>query len=230
MEYNLHNGKKQPEVRQAFAAKIVLAAGASASPIILQNSGIRNVVNSGFYCHPSFGVFATVTGLKAGENFVGSMGGEIEEGIGLGDANFSHKSHRMFMFVNRRFIRAFRHSKTIGVGVMVKEGLGGGLQEDGRYYKQLKKEDLKKLEKGEQVARKILQNAGGKHIFKSSLGAAHMGGTIRIKEHLDENLQTECNNLHVCDASVIPENVKAAPMLTLVCLGKYLANRLLAGF
>jgi len=228
VEYDFRKGKKEHEVRQAFGARIILAAGASASPIILRDSGVRHIANAGFYCHPSFGVFGTVSGLKAGENFVGSMGAKLEDDIGLGDANFGRILHRMSMLASRRFIRAFCHSRSIGVGVMVKEGLGGGLQADGRYYKQLKKEDLKKLEKAEYMARQIIQNAGGKHIFKSSLGSAHMGGTIRIKEHLDANLQTEYSNLHVCDASVIPENAKIAPALTLVCLGKYLANRLMS--
>ena len=109
---------------------------------------------------------------------------------------------------------------------MFKEGLGGTLREDGRYHKELKKEDLGELEKGEKMARQIIQNAGGKHIFKSPLSAAQVGGVIRIKEHLDERLQTEYSNLHVCDASVMPEDVEVSPTLTLICLGKYLANHL----
>jgi len=226
VEYKLQKGKKEFEVCRAFGTKIVLAAGATASPIILRDSGMKNVATSGFYCHPNFAVFGAVSGLKAGENFVASMGARLEDDIGLGDANLARAFYRMFMLGNRRFIRAFFHSKSIGVGVMVKEGLGGGLQEDGRYYKQLKKEDLRKLEKGEKIARQILQNAGGKHIFKSPLSAGHLGGAIRINEHLDNSLQTEYSNLHVCDGSVIPDNVKVSPMLTLICLGKYLANQL----
>jgi hypothetical protein len=76
------------------------------------------------------------------------------------------------------------------------------------------------------MARRIIQNAGGKHIFKAPLSASHVGGVIRVKEHLDEKLQTEYANLHVCDGSVIPESFRGAPTLTLICLGKYLANHL----
>jgi choline dehydrogenase-like flavoprotein len=226
VEYKLQKGKEGFEVCQAFGTRIILAAGAAASPIILKDSGIKNVTNNGFYCHPGFAVFGMVSGLKAGENFVGSMVAKLDDDIDVGDANFARTFYRMLMLGSRRFIRAFFHSRSIGVGVIVKEGLGGGLQEDGRYYKQLKKEDLQKLEKGAEMARQIIQNAGGKHIFKSFLAASHIGGVIRIKEHIDETLQTEYSNLHVCDGSVIPENAKVSPTLTLICLGKYLANRL----
>jgi choline dehydrogenase-like flavoprotein len=226
VEYKIQRGKKDFEIRQAFGAKIILSAGAIASPIILRDSGMKNVGNSGFYCLPSFGVFGVVHGLKAGENFAGSMGGELQDGIGLGDANPARASYRMLMLSRGRFVRAFFHSKSIGVVVGVKDELGGGLQENGRYYKRLTKEDIGRLEKGEHMARRIIENAGGKHIFKSPLGAAHVGGVIRIKEHLDESLQTEYSNLHVCDGSVIPESFGASPALTLICLGKYLANHL----
>jgi hypothetical protein len=222
VEYRLRKGK----ICHAFGTRIILSAGATTSPIILRDSGINNVANSGFYCHPAFAVFGTIPGLKAGENFVGSMGAILEDDINLGDANLARTLYRMVMLGNRRFIRALFHSTSIGVGVMVKEGLDGGLQEDGRYYKQLKKEDVSKLDKGEQIARLIIQNAGGKHIFKSSVSAGHVGGALRINEHLDKNLQTEYSNLHVCDGSVIPDNVKISPTVTLICLGKCLANYL----
>jgi len=226
VEYKIQRGKNDFEIRQAFGAKIILSAGATASPVILRDSGMKNVANRGFYCLPSFAVFGMVPGLKAGENFVGSMGGEINDGIGLGDANFARASYRMLMLSQRRFIRALFHSKSIGVVVGVKDELSGSLREDGRYYKQLKKDDLMRLEKGAMMARQIIQNAGGKHIFKSPLRAAHVGGVIRIKEHIDENLQTEYSNLHVCDGSALPEDVKVSPTLTLICLGKYLAKHL----
>ncbi|HEX7679464.1 MAG TPA: GMC family oxidoreductase N-terminal domain-containing protein, partial [Thermoanaerobaculia bacterium] len=225
VEYRLQ-GKKESDVRQAFGTKIILAAGGAASPIILRDSGIKNIASGGFYCHPGFGVFGTVSGLKAGETFVGSMGASVDENLALSDANCARTFYRMVMLGQRRFIRAFWHSRSVAVGVMVKEGLGGELKENGRYYKQLPKDILEKLAKGEQMARRIVQNAGANHMYTSSLGAGHVGGAIRIKEHVDEYLQTEYADLHVCDGSVIPETVKTTPTLTLICLGKYLARHL----
>jgi hypothetical protein len=226
VEYELRIDKKQVEIRKAYGAKVILAAGGAASPIILKNSGLAHVGKDGFYCHPSFAIFATVAGMKTGDNFIGSMGTVLDGDIGVGDGNPARMFYRMFMLANKRWFRAFLHSKSIGLGVMVRDGLGGGLQESGRYHKEISKGDLDKLAVGESVARRILQHAGGKHFFKAPLAAAHIGGAIRIKQHLDENLQTEYRNLHVCDGSIIPENVKATPTLTLICLGKYLANRL----
>ncbi len=225
VEYELQKTKKESEIRQAFGTKVIVAAGGAASPIILRKSGIRNVADRGFYCHPSVMVFGTISGLKRGDGFGASMGTLIDGDIHVGDGNFARTLYQLFMLANHRWFRAFLHSKTIGVGVMVREGLGGGLQENDRYYKELTKEDFRKLEKGEEVARQIIRHAGGKNIFKSVVGASHLGGAIRIKEHIDENLETECSNLHVCDGSVLPENVNT-PTLTLICLGKYLAKRL----
>src|SRR5262245_4908178 len=226
VEYEIQIGKKEFEIRHAFGAKIILSAGATATPIVLRDSGLRNIASDGFCCYPSFVVFGMAPGLKAGENFIGCMGAHVDEYINVGDANFARAYYRMFMLGSRRFIRAFCHSRSVGVGVALKDELGGGLQEDGRYHKRLTKEDIGRLEKGEQIARRIIQNAGGKRIFTSPLRAMHVGGAIRIKEHIDENLQTEYANLHVCDTSVIPESAKITPTLTLICLGKYLANRL----
>jgi hypothetical protein len=226
VEYKLQNGKSESEALQAFATRTVLAAGATVSPVILYDSGLKSIVNSGYYCHPSFALFGMVPDLKAGDSFIGSMGVELEDGIALGDSNPARTVYRAYMFGNGQFARAFFHSKSVGVAVKITEGLDGGLQEDGRYCKQLKKDDFKRLGKGEEIARKIIEHAGGKRIFKSRLGAGQMGGTIRIKKHLDEHLQTEYRNLHVCDGAVIPESVKVPPTLTLVCLGKYLANHL----
>jgi hypothetical protein len=226
VEYKLHNGKKNSETKQAFGTRVILSAGGTASPLILKESGMRNVAGNGFYVHPCFAMFGIVPGLKAKQNFVGSGETRIDGNINIGDCNFDRTFYRMFMLGDGKIVRAFRHSRSIGVGVMVKEGLGGELRDDGSYHKQLTREDLAKLEKGAEVARQIIEKAGGRDVYRSSLTASHLGGAIQIRSHLDTSLQTECSNLHVCDGSVVPETVMEAPSLTLICLGKYLAGQL----
>lgn len=228
VEYRLQVSKKQFEVKRAYGAKIIVAAGGAASPVLLRNSGIKNVVDKGYYCHPNFMVCGSISGLKGGDGFGGTMGALLDGDIHVGDGNFSRSLHRMIMLGSRHFVRAFLHARTIGVGVMVTESSGGSLREDGRYYKQLTESDHKKLAKGEDAARRILQKAGAKNLFKTSLSAAHLGGAIRIKHHVSETLETEYRNLHVCDGSVIPESGYGVqtPTLTLICLGKYLSKHL----
>ena len=226
VEYKLWKSKKEFEVRQAYGTKIILAAGALISPIILRASGINDVVNHGFYCDPCFAVIGTVPGLKGRDHFAASTGTDFVDDINLGDAIFSRSLYRIFMFGNREYTRLFSHRKSIGVGVIVKDGLSGELRENGRYHKNLTKEEYEKLHKGGESAREIVEHAGGENIFQTKLSSARVGGLIRIREHVDEKLQTLYENLHVCDASVIPESIRLSPTITLICLGKFLAKQL----
>jgi choline dehydrogenase-like flavoprotein len=63
-------------------------------------------------------------------------------------------------------------------------------------------------------------------IFYSVDRGAHPGGTARIGHIVDENLQTEFENLYVCDTSVIPQPWGLPPVLTCIGLGKRLAKHL----
>ena len=226
VEYRQREGKQESEVRRAFGARVVLAAGACASPLLLLESGLKSVVGSGYYCCPGRVLMGVVPRLKAGDSFVGSMAADLGDGIALGDASLPRSIYRLYMLTNGRFVRMFLHSKMVGIGVEVRDGLSGGLRENGSYHKELTREELQKLDRGVAAARRIIERAGGKYILTSRMRAIQMGGTIRLKEHLDEGLQTEIRNLHVCDGSVIPQSVKVPPTVTLVCLGKYLANHL----
>lgn len=228
VEYKVQKSKKEVETHQVYGAKVIVAAGGATSPILLRNSGIRNVADKGFYCHPNFMVCGSISGLKARKGFGGTMGTVVDGDIHVGDGNFSGTFYRMVMLGNKQWLRAFLPSRTIGVGVMVTEGIGGTLDEKGRYHKELTSDDRAKLAKGEEIARRILGQAGGRNLFKTSLSAAHLGGIIRIREHVDSKLETDIRNLYVCDGSVIPETGYGiqTPTITLICLGKYLTGHL----
>ena len=224
VEYEHRKSRREVETRQAYGSKIILAAGGAATPILLRKSGVRNVADGGFYCHPSVAVFGT-SPLKGRDGFGGTWGLLLEDGIRIGDANFDRTLYRLVMLGQRQWRRVFSYSKSIGMGVMIRDSLGGELRDDNRYDKQLTTEDREKLAKGEQAARRILQHAGAKNLFTSSISSSHIGGAIRIGRHVDEKLETEYRNLHVCDGSVLPVEVNT-PTLTLICLGKYLANHI----
>jgi choline dehydrogenase-like flavoprotein len=90
--------------------------------------------------------------------------------------------------------------------------------------KTLQAADRKKLAHGVGMAKAILREAGAHHIFKSWHFAAHPGGSVRIGEGVDADLQTSTKGLFVCDASVIPEPWGLPPTVTLLCLGKRLGS------
>lgn len=225
VEYDLRIGRRR-ETHRAYGERIVLAAGALASPVILRESGVR-VGEHGFYCDPGYLLTAHVKGLRGGELFAGSMGTNTDEdGILVGDGCLPRTMYRGYMASQARFRRLWSHGRSIGIGIMVRDGRGGGIRENGRFHKDFTREETLKLSKAEDLARKIIRHAGGIEVERSEMSAAHLGGLASIGEYVSADLETECERLHVCDCSVIPEHIRLTPTFTLVCLGKYLAHRL----
>ena len=226
VEYAVPRKWKGQEVRRAFGRKIILAAGPLATPTILRNSGIANIGKDGFYCDPSFAMFGFVPRLRGTETYMGSMSTGPEGEFALADGSVSRLFFKAIMLGKLKLSKLLSYQTCVGVGVKVKDSLGGFLRADGGYAKTFTPEERATLKRGEEAASQILRNAGARHIFNGGLGSVHVGGMVKIREHLDETLQTQFAHLHVCDGSVIPENTRIAPTLTLICLGKYLANRL----
>jgi len=71
-----------------------------------------------------------------------------------------------------------------------------------------------------------LHNAGARHIYRTWYTATHPGGTAKIGDVVDTNLKTKLDHLYICDCSVIPQAWGLPPTLTLISLGKRLANHL----
>ncbi len=227
VEYKLKEGRFKCTVTKVYGEKIVLAAGVHASPMILKDSGVKNVANHGFYIDPNRAYFGLVPGLNSKDNFVGTMQTHLEEDIVLGDANVQKIFYRFLMISMFKLRHFFSFSNNIGIGVKVQEPMGGKLLENGQYHKVLGEEVYRKFDKAEKAATEILKNAGAKHIFKTPLSATSVGGVLRINEHVDTNLQTDFENLYVCDSSILPDTFRNPPTLTLVCLAKYLARHLI---
>jgi len=228
VEYRITKNFINSEVKRAYAAKTILAAGSLATPMIMKNSGLKNTGNDGFYCCPNFAVLGFVPGLNGSNNFVGSMSAELDESTVIGDANLSRTFFKMVMLAEFKWSKLFSYSNSIAVGGSIRDGLGGEVSDEGRYYKKLSPEIYQKLRKGEEAGIKLLENAGAKQIMRFGYASANVGGLVRINEHIDEELQSEIINLHICDGSVLPENCSLSPTLTLICLAKYLSERLMA--
>lgn len=227
VEYTFKKNMFVSERRSVYGSKIVLAAGELASPQILRASGVEGIGKQGFFCNPGYAIYGLIPGMQARDGFVGSMGCVYGDGIELGDANVSRFLHKPMMLSKFKLRHLFSYPECIGIGVKVKDGYGGELKADGSFHKEFSQDDYAKLKKGEQEAMRILENAGAKEIFNFGITASgRVGGMVAIQEHLDSKFETQFKNLHVCDGSMIPGEMRGTPTLTLVCLAKYLAKQL----
>jgi choline dehydrogenase-like flavoprotein len=115
---------------------------------------------------------------------------------------------------------------TLGVMIKLEDDLTGGVRPNGVISKPMAANDRERLRNAEQVARRILIEAGADRssIFMTPLRGTHPSSTVRIGDLLDPNLQTEVAGLAVCDASVFPEALGRPTVLTIIGLGKRLAR------
>jgi hypothetical protein len=206
------------------AERVVVSAGSLATPLLLRGSGLQHVAAGGYYIDPLFTLFGRVPGLRGVDSFTGTMEATLEEGIVLRDSNFHKLPFRMLMLQYMQLSRLFTYPEHIGVMVMAHDEVGGGLSADGRYHKTFDAAVFDKLARGEQAARAILERAGAGDIFKMPLFTGGVRGTLRIGSDVDARLETSVRDLYVCDGSLIPQNGRVAPTLTLLCLAKYLAD------
>ncbi len=218
--------RKNFSTRDVFAKKIVIAAGGVGSPEILRRSGFDRA-GFDFFFDPLIMVFGTIKGLGSKGEIQMSAGAHMHGGEYLMvDLNFPAPIYLAQSLPKMRFHKALAQSDTLMIMIKVKDTLGGRITRGGGVRKGLAAADKAKLKDGFGHARRILKNAGAKGIFSGWTVAAHPGGTVKIGELLDENLQTKKENLYVCDCAVIPEAWGLPPTLTLLALGKRLGRHL----
>ena len=210
---------------QVFGANVVLAGGGIGSPRLLHRSGLH-AENSAFFSDPVVAVMGVVDDLDGGAEVPMAAGMYLhEEGIALADMTLPKPMYQAFAAQVGRVDRLMAHARTLTLMVKIRDDIGGAVGP--RWVdKTLTANDRAKLAAGIGMARDILRSAGARKIFKSWHFAAHPGGSLRIGEAVDSNLQTTTPNLYVCDASVIPESWGLPPTLTLLCLGKRLGLHL----
>lgn len=220
VEY-LHAGVRQ----RAFARTVVLAGGGLGSPRLLHASGLWPR-SSRFFSDPVVAVMGSVDDIDGGAEVPMATGMRLdEEGISLADLTLPRPMYQGFTAQVGRLDRLLAHRRTLTLMVKIRDEIGG---DAGPRWadKTLQPSDRKKLDTGVGMARDILAACGAKHVFKSWHFAAHPGGSVRIGDGVDANLQTRAAGLYVCDASVIPDAWGLPPTLTLLCLGKRLGKHL----
>jgi choline dehydrogenase-like flavoprotein len=220
--------RRKGEDHRVYARQIVLSAGGIGSPVILRASGIK-AAGQDFFFDPLIGVFGTVKGLNGGREFPMATGCHFEdEGYILSDYNLPAPLYAAFACEILRFDRAFAHSRTLQIMVKAKDPLGGRLTDRGGVRKRLSAADKDRLHHGCARAKDILKHAGARNIFRTWYIAAHPGGTAKVGDLVDSDLQTEIEKLYVCDCSVIPAAWGLPPVFTILCLAKRLAGHLSA--
>lgn len=217
------------ELQRIHGRKVIVAAGEMATPQLLRDNGIAGIGARGFYCNPGYALYGIVPGLRGNDGYVGSSSAQITPEVELGDANVHRSLHRMMMLGGMKLRHLFSYPGTLGIGVKVKDGFGGELRPDGRFHKRMDDKDREKLALGRNEALRVLEKAGARHITDFGLTAAgRIGGLVRIGEHVDSRFETEVAGLHVCDGSVIPDDQRGTPTLTIVCMARALAKVLLS--
>ncbi len=220
VEYS-HNGK----TKSMYGDNIILSAGGIGSPRILQKSGFDNV-GKDYFTDPVIAVMGSLKNMKGGREVPMAAGIHLkEDGIMLSDLTLPKPLFQAFAAQVGRLDRVLSHATTLTIMVKIRDELGGNIGPNW-LNKKLTKADKQKLEKGCLLAEEILNKAGATSIFRSHHFAAHPGGSAKIGETVDKNLQTHINGLYVCDASVIPEAWGLAPSYTLICLAMRLAKHI----
>ena len=212
---------------QAFAPKIIVSAGGIGSAVILRASGITRAGYDYFF-DPLIAVRGVVDDLNVPPSEIPMSAGVHLEDEGYMMTDMSHPSVTTALFAAGvfRFGQMFSRRRTLQIMVKAKDELGGHLTDSGGVRKILDKNEKQKLLRGYGRAKEILQKAGARSVFKTGYLAAHPGGTVKVGDLLDSDLKTECDNLYVCDCSVIPEAWGLPPTLTIIGLGKRLAKHL----
>ena len=213
---------------EARAPVVVLAGGGVGSPRLLHASGLR-ARRSSFFSDPVIAVMGSVGDVDGGAEVPMAAGVRFDDqGITLADMTLPEPMYQGFTAQAGRFDRLFAHRRTLSIMVKIRDEIGGAVGP--RWAsKPLQASDRQKLDEGVGMARAILAAAGAKHIFQSRHFAAHPGGSVRIGDGVDGDLQAVgAENVFVCDASVIPQAWGLPPTLTLLCLGTRLGEYLAA--
>jgi choline dehydrogenase-like flavoprotein len=207
---------------------VVLAAGGVGTPVILQQSGVKEA-GTGLFIAPYVKVYGVTEGLSlAHEPVMALINREFHKSRGFIFAPYISPTN------TRKFAEIGENSPTLStrglIGIMIKAADEpiGRVYPDGTVSKPVTEKDWKRLREGSAIARDILIKAGAdsESIVVTEVAGAHPGGTAGIGKVVEKDLQTGIDNLFVCDASVFPTVSEMPPILTIVALAKRLAKTL----
>ena len=215
--------------RRAHADTVVLAAGGLGTPVVLRASGVA-AAGRDFFFDPMIAVMGEIGEGESTPEIPMATGMLLEEdGYMITDMTVPAPLYGALSAQVGRIDRLGAHSRTLQIMVKVRDDLGGRLTDRGGVRKALTDADRARFRHGFGRAREILTHAGARHVYRSGYIASHPGGTAKVGEVVDADLQTEYENLYVCDCSVMPEPWGRPPPPTLLALGKRLAAHIVRG-
>jgi choline dehydrogenase-like flavoprotein len=206
---------------------VVLAAGGLATPLILQQSGVKDA-GSGFFVDLCFYMFGATKGL---DQFRGPQMGlvdhEFQKSKGFILSPYLLPDKFAYLTVLGEKAADLPERGLVGMIIKIADEPIGHVYPDGSISKPVTEQDWARLNEGSSISREILVKAGAdrKSILVSTTpDGSHPGGTAAIGKIVDKDMQTKIDNLFVCDASVLPTSAGMPPILTIVALAKRLAK------
>jgi choline dehydrogenase-like flavoprotein len=217
---------------RAFAVRserVVLAAGGLGTPELLRSAGID--AGHGVAMDTTVMLYGSATGKGMGDDPPMTWSGEDEEL----DVMYSTLIDPWLMYPIIMGVKGPswpltwpRWGRTLGVMIKLRDEISGGIDERNRISKGLTPDDRHRLDRAEQVARRILLRAGCAEdtLIRTPLRGTHPSATARIGDVVDAELRTGIGGLYVCDASVFPEALGRPTVLTILALARRLARGL----
>ena len=208
---------------------VILAAGGLGTPVILQQSGVKKSGSNLFV-----DLLVNTYGITENINQINELTMALIDHEFYKTKGFILSPHvnssRMVRFIEMGIKGlSLPINRLIGIMNKISDESIGHVYPDGTVSKPVTEKDWRKLKEGSSIASEILIKAGAspKSISVSKVQGGHPGGTAAIGTVVGKDLQTEINNLFVCDASVFPKAPGMPPILTITALGKWLAKILI---
>ena len=211
-----------------YGNTVVLAAGGIKSPVILQNSGIKEAGQNLFIdiCELYYGITPDID--LSHEPPMQLVNTEFLEKEGFIHSTGAIKDKSKLKYYLRDNVDAYMNNNLFAVIVKIKDEAHGKIYPDGTFSKTATAQDRKRLDKGGEAARVLLMAAGAKPETiqkREGLYGGHNGAAAAIGVVVDKNLQTKIDNLFVCDASILPESPGLPPILTIMAMAKWFGKK-----
>ncbi|SCX89883.1 FAD-dependent oxidoreductase [Desulfoluna spongiiphila] len=213
-----------------FCHRVVLAAGGMGTPEILHWSGIKGA-GTHFFTDPmavllgemkeGSGTFREITYTFADESRKGEF---VFGNVGAVNAFVAQVAAKNFSALPR----GARMKKLTGMFVKLCDEPTGEIRADGSFHKAFTPKDEALMAQGIEAAKAVMVRAGvrpGTIAVAKGIGG-HPGGTAAMGRVVGTDLQTDIENLYICDNSIMPVSGGTPPVLTLIALARQFAGKL----